>query len=47
VLLLVVPRRRVGVLLLRGWYGLGGENLLARLLTSDAALLPLLPFCRW
>jgi hypothetical protein len=31
----------------RGWYGLGGENLLARLLTSDAALLPLLPFRRW
>lgn len=37
----------VVLLLYRGWYGLGGENLLPRLLVSDAALLPLLPVRRW
>ena len=35
------------LLLYLGWYGLGGENLLPRLLASDAALLPLLPVRRW
>lgn len=40
-------RSLVLLLVYLGWYGLGGENLLPRLLASDAALLLLLPVRRW